>query len=253
MTFRNFLITGFKTTGLQIDGASTLDAGHQRDDAGRRRRHLGHPDAGAFERGAVHRQRTVPRCAPRRRWRPDCRLLQPRAPELPALVGGHAGRRPAHADSAAERRLLRGRDLHRRGRPEPGDDWTAGWTSYPAAMSSVSTRSQLFPGATLVVLGLSLLWGCGLRPVRSAHQHLRVTRGRCTSRAPRLDGSRCGGSERARRHRRRVPRTASGRSSRPVVPAGMFLGTTSGRTCTARADCSCSRGLRNGRIRASSS
>ena len=157
VTFRNFLITGFKTTGLQIDGASTLtqvNNGTTQVGAGVI---WGIPTPAALERRAVHRQRTVPGCAAERRRRPDGGLLQSRGAELPADVGRDAGGRAAHADSAAERRLLRGGDLHRRGRPESRRGLDARLDVVSAAMSLRSRWGSGGAGALLLTAAFFLL------------------------------------------------------------------------------------------------
>ena len=61
VTFRNFLITGFKTHGHADRRRHDARAGEQRHDPDRRRRHLGHGRSGALERRAVHHQRAVSR------------------------------------------------------------------------------------------------------------------------------------------------------------------------------------------------
>ena len=126
VTFRNFLITGFKSVGMQIDGASTLDqAAH--GNAGGRRRHLGRGRPTARATLALIPSGRFPNVG-WARTAGDGRLLQPRGPDVapprwrrwPAV----SSRRPA-----AQRRVLRRRrPTSARVPPPPGDDWTQGWT-----------------------------------------------------------------------------------------------------------------------------
>ena len=137
VTFRNFLVLGSRTLGLQIDGASTLaqvNNGTTQIGAGVI---FGPATPAARQRAAVRRQRSLPGRA--RQRRPRCRrLLRARESELPAVVGGDAGGWAAGADSAAQRRLLRARDLHRRGAAGPGRQLDERLDVVPAAVVSSS-------------------------------------------------------------------------------------------------------------------
>ena len=119
-TIRNFLLTGFKTTGFQIsdgatvtqveNGTSQMGAGvaWNMGVTGRRSRR-----ADALERAALHQQRPLPGHPNERRSRSlDGGLLEPRSAELPTLVDRDTGRRSAGAHPAAERRVFRSHDLH---------------------------------------------------------------------------------------------------------------------------------------------
>ena len=131
VTFRNFLITGFKTTGMQIDGADA----RRRSTMARRR---WAPGSSGASRPTLHasvapyvtsgRSRTFVSASIR-----ACRrsLLQPRGAEFPAGLHRDARGRPVGADSTAERRLLRAVTFIGAVPPAPAEDWTAGWTSYP--------------------------------------------------------------------------------------------------------------------------
>ena len=119
-TIRNFLITGFKTVGLpdRDDQHGDDRAGRQRHVADGRRRRVEH------RRRPMHASVTTYINSGRfpnvRHQRQDPGVSTPAcsnhaAPNFQPSGDRHAGRRPAGADSAAERRVLRGGDLHRRG------------------------------------------------------------------------------------------------------------------------------------------
>ena len=141
-TIRNFLVTGFKTTGFQIETTNTATTGQVDNGttqmgsgviwalASSRRPCIAHPREHRALRRRAGDSRT---CA--RTWTAGCRptAAQSREPELPAGLGRDARRRPARADSAAQRRLLRGGDVHRR--------------RAAAARRRLDTRLDVVPGA----------------------------------------------------------------------------------------------------------
>ena len=136
-TFRNFLITGFKTDGLpdRNDQHGDHRPGRQRHVADGRRRRLEHarrPTALERRRPYINSGRFPNVRTGVDAGRVDGRLLESRGAELPADRRRDAGRRPARADSAAERRLLRAGHVHRRraARRRP-TNWMTGWTSFP--------------------------------------------------------------------------------------------------------------------------
>ena len=152
-TIRNFLITGFKTVG-----SADRDDEHGHDRAGRQR-HV----ADGRRRGLEHRRdrrRRGTRCTPASRPTstaavsrtsaptsiracPPTALLESRGAELPAERHRHAGWRPAGADSAAERRLLRRRHVHRRRAAGSGSELDGRLDVVPAELSLLSTDQRL--------------------------------------------------------------------------------------------------------------
>ena len=130
-TIRNFLLTGFKTTGFQIETTNTattgqVDNGTSQMGAGVAWgvRNATTGVAGANMHASVQTYITSGRFPniTTATTTTDAQVgtvgggvLQSREPELPAERCGHAGRRPARADSAAQRRLLRSGHLYWRG------------------------------------------------------------------------------------------------------------------------------------------
>ena len=109
-TIRNFLLTGFKTTGFQISDARD---GRLRSTTALRRWVPGWPGTWAspvalLSRRCIracrsHQQRSLPEHPNERRsGRIDGRLLEPRGPELPALIDRYLGWRSACSHPAAK-------------------------------------------------------------------------------------------------------------------------------------------------------
>ena len=166
-TIRNFLVTGFKTTGFQIADANTLaqvDNGTSQLGAGVFW-NIGTTPIHSSIAPYVNSGR-FPERARRSGRRALAGVLRPQQPELPAGVGRDAGGRANVAHSAAQRRLLRTGHVHRCGAPCAGRGLDQGLDVVSTAVMASQMRGPVIGGLAFVLV-TSL--ACGAPPLTNTH------------------------------------------------------------------------------------